>query len=58
MDPASKQIYYYHTKSGKTQRDRPIEMGPAPINTGWYGRGKEGVASKIDENKRGLNVRR
>ena len=50
MDPATKQIYYYHTVTGKTQWDRPAEMGAAPKNTGWYGRGKAGVSTKINEN--------
>ena len=39
VDPASKQIYYYNTDTNETQWDRPAEMGPAPIATGWVGRG-------------------
>lgn len=42
VDPASKHIYYYNTKTRETQWERPIEMGPAPHSTGWFGRGAAG----------------
>ena len=42
VDPNSNQIYYYNRLSGITQWERPIELGPTPHATGWYGRGQAG----------------
>jgi len=49
LDPSTKQIYYYNQKTGVTQWDRPEEMGQTPHATGWFGRGKAGGQSKLDE---------
>lgn len=35
IDPNSYQVYYYNKKTGVTQWERPVELGPAPMNTGW-----------------------
>ena len=42
VDPNSNQIYYYNRLTGVTQWERPVELGPAPHATGWYGRGQAG----------------
>eukprot|EP01038_Epipyxis_sp_PR26KG_P007445 gene7445-10146_t len=42
LDPASKQLYYYNSQTGVTQWERPAEMGPTPLASGWFGRGKAG----------------
>jgi hypothetical protein len=42
VDPATYQIYYYNKTTGATQWDRPAELGPAPLASGWFGRGKAG----------------
>lgn len=42
IDPNTFQVYYYNKTTGVTQWDRPEEMGPAPMATGWFGRGKAG----------------
>lgn len=39
LDPDSKQIYYTNEREGRTSWERPQAMGPAPLNTGWFGRG-------------------
>ena len=54
-DPKSGHIYYYHTVTRETKWERPIEMGPAPHSTGWFGRGAAGVdhvTRLADQNKR------
>jgi hypothetical protein len=50
LDPETHQIYYCHTKTGETTWERPAVMGPAPLNTGWFGRGSAQVGgqSKYD----------
>jgi hypothetical protein len=42
IDPSSYQVYYYNKATSATQWDRPTELGPAPLATGWFGRGKAG----------------
>jgi hypothetical protein len=42
IDPNSYQIYYYNRATGTTQWERPAELGPAPLATGWFGRGQAG----------------
>ena len=42
VDPTTYQVYYYNIKTNATQWERPIEMGPAPFATGWFGRGQAG----------------
>lgn len=42
MDADSRQIYYYNTVTNETSWERPAAMGPAPLSTGWYGRGSGG----------------
>lgn len=42
MDPTSLQVYYYNKQTGVTQWERPEELGPAPMSTGWFGRGQAG----------------
>jgi hypothetical protein len=49
LEPGSKQIYYFHAASGRTQWDRPAEMGRTLTATGWYGRGKAGAQGRLDE---------
>eukprot|EP00753_Platysulcus_tardus_P009882 PLAT2428.1.p2 GENE.PLAT2428.1~~PLAT2428.1.p2 ORF type:complete len:510 (+),score=189.38 PLAT2428.1:34-1530(+) len=44
MDPATQHIYYYNTRTREVSWERPKVMGPAPHATGWFGRGKVGVA--------------
>lgn len=34
--------YYYNKETGVTQWERPVEMGAAPLATGWFGRGQAG----------------
>ncbi|CAE7475619.1 cwc2, partial [Symbiodinium microadriaticum] len=43
IDPNSYQIYYYNTQTGETKWERPVELGPAPHATGWFGRGQSGT---------------
>lgn len=43
IDPTSYQIYYYNTQTGETKWERPVELGPAPHATGWFGRGQSGT---------------
>ena len=53
IDPTSFQVYYYNKKTMETQWERPAELGPAPMATGWYGRGSADggtVAALIEEN--------
>ncbi len=39
-------VSYYHNKqTGQTQWERPAEMGPAPMATGWFGRGQAGSSA-------------
>jgi len=42
IDPVSHQVFYYNKETGATQWERPLEMGSAPLATGWFGRGKAG----------------
>ena len=52
IDPTSFQVYYYNKKTMETQWERPAELGPAPMATGWYGRGSADggtVAALIEE---------
>eukprot|EP00968_Pinguiococcus_pyrenoidosus_P001405 scaffold63_cov306-Pinguiococcus_pyrenoidosus.AAC.29 len=39
MDPKSNQLYYYNTKTGASQWERPKELGATPMASGWFGRG-------------------
>jgi len=50
LDPETHTIYYFHQKTGATTWERPEAMGPAPLNTGWFGRGaaQAGAQSKYD----------
>jgi len=45
IDPSSQQMYYYHLDTNETRWDRPLEMGPAPHATGWFGRGAAGSSA-------------
>jgi hypothetical protein len=40
--------YYYNSKTGQTQWDRPADMGAAPFATGWFGRGVQGSKAAQD----------
>ncbi len=51
MDSNTGQFYYYNTSTGKTQWERPTEMGPAPHATGWFGRGAAGGAGRSKYDK-------
>ena len=42
IDPTSGHLYYYNTRTNETSWERPVEMGPAPMATGWFGRGAAG----------------
>jgi hypothetical protein len=42
VDPESGHIYYYNTETSETSWERPVEMGAAPMATGWFGRGAAG----------------
>ena len=42
FDPDSKQLYYANGATGETRWDRPLEMGPTPHASGWFGRGAAG----------------
>ena len=42
VDPDTKHMYYVNTMTGHTQWERPAAMGPAPHETGWFGRGAAG----------------
>ena len=53
IDPTTFQVYYYNKKTMETQWERPVELGPAPTATGWYGRGAADggtVAALIEHN--------
>jgi hypothetical protein len=56
IDPTSFQMYYYNKVTGVTQWERPEELGPAPLATGWFGRGQVGSEAQkyIDNNNRYL----
>ena len=57
VDPSTYQIYYYNSATGQTQWERPVELGAAPVATGWFGRGQAGgVAAQLfaEENARYL----
>lgn len=47
IDPNTYQIYYYNSSTGATQWERPIELGAAPVATGWFGRGKAGSTAAL-----------
>lgn len=51
IDPSTLQVYYYNTVNGNTQWERPVELGPAPLATGWFGRGNSGsaIAAKMTQ---------
>lgn len=51
LDPKTQQLYYYNTETKAVQWDRPLEMGTAPMATGWYGRGVAGsnAQAKLDK---------
>jgi len=51
FDTTSKQLYYFNATTGETSWERPVEMGPAPHATGWFGRGAagSGAAAKYEE---------
>lgn len=42
FDPKAKHLYYHNTMTGETQWERPLEMGPTPHSSGWFGRGAAG----------------
>jgi len=50
LDPETKQLYYYNQQTKETSWERPAVMGPAPLNTGWFGRGsnQEGEQLKYE----------
>lgn len=59
LNPNTKQIYYVNYNTQETTWERPSIMGPAPLNTGWYGRGsnQEGEQLKY-ERKNEIYLRR
>ena len=52
LDPETKQIYYYNQKTNETSWERPAVMGPAPLNTGWFGRGSNQTGEQLKYEKK------
>ena len=45
VDPDTKHVYYVNVMTGHRQWERPEAMGPAPHETGWFGRGAMGSSA-------------
>ena len=42
FDVSARHLYYVNAATGETQWERPLEMGPTPHASGWFGRGAAG----------------
>lgn len=59
IDPNTYQIYYFNSKTGESKWERPVELGPAPHSTGWFGRGQCGtMAAQLYMQKNALYLSR
>jgi hypothetical protein len=52
LDPETKQIYYINQQTQETTWERPTVMGPAPLNTGWFGRGSNQAGEQLKYEKK------
>jgi len=39
LDTSTRQIYYYNSETGESSWARPVELGAAPLASGWFGVG-------------------